>query len=239
MTLPDPLTAPAAAIPTRTDRGGPTLLDCARVFFRFPSPKILALALAAALATRLISGPWSWLDLVVAGLLIAFQPFSEWLIHVGFLHSKPRRLGPFTIDLPTARLHRHHHRHPTLLETVLIPWYGIVAILALIAGTMWLLTWPWVLAGGDHTTLFLSATLCGYALLDELRVVSLHHPYPIPSEDPLLPVDLEVTPPSPFQERALLVRGQLRRRGSSAGHLSGSSVGSKVSHRSQSGTGQP
>ena len=30
---------------------------------------------------------------------------------------------------------------------------------------MWLLTWPWALVGANHTALFLSATLCGYALL--------------------------------------------------------------------------
>jgi sterol desaturase/sphingolipid hydroxylase (fatty acid hydroxylase superfamily) len=167
------------AVPTRNGRGQVNLLDCARAFLRFPSPKLIATGLAIALAARVAVGGWSWLDLAVAASLVAFQPFSEWLIHVGLLHSKPRKLGPLTIDLPTAQLHRWHHRHPKNLQTVLIPWYGIAAFLPMIAGTMWLLTWPWVLAGGDHSALFLTATLCGYTLLAtyEWCHFIIHTPY--------------------------------------------------------------
>ena len=129
MSLSDPLTAPASSIPTSRSRAAVTLLDCARAFFRFPSPRLIAAGFAAVLAARIAVGSWSWLDLLVAASLIAFQPFSEWLIHVGLLHSKPRKLGPFTIDPITARRHRHHHRHPTQLDTVLLPWFGVLAIL--------------------------------------------------------------------------------------------------------------
>ncbi len=179
MTQSDRLTASASEIATRPGRAGVTLLDCARVFLRFPSPRLIAAGLAAALAARIAIGLWSWLDLVVAGLLIAFQPFSEWLIHVGLLHSKPRRLGPLTIDPPTAQVHRFHHRHPTALKTVLLPWLGVLFILPGIAATMWLLSWPWTLLGGDHTALFLTATLCGYALLAtyEWCHFIIHTPY--------------------------------------------------------------
>ena len=179
MSLSDPLTAPASAIPTRRGRDSLTLLDCARSFFRFPSPQLIVGGLAVVLAIRVAVGSWSWLDLLVAGLLIAFQPFSEWLIHVGLLHSKPRQLGPFKIDPITARRHRHHHRHPTQLDTVLLPWFGVIAILPALATTMWFLTWPWVLIGASHTALFLSLTLCGYALLGiyEWCHFIIHSPY--------------------------------------------------------------
>jgi len=179
MNASDPLTASASAIPASPGRPGLTLLECARVFLRFPSPRLIAVALAVALAARIAVGAWSWLDLVLGGLLIAFQPFSEWLIHVGLLHSKPRRLGPLTIDPPTARVHRYHHRHPTALDTVLLPWLGVLFILPGIAATMWLLTWPWTSVGGDHTALFVSTTLCGYALLAtyEWCHFLIHTPY--------------------------------------------------------------
>jgi sterol desaturase/sphingolipid hydroxylase (fatty acid hydroxylase superfamily) len=142
-----------------------TLLDCARTFIRRPSPKVIGAAIGLALAARLAIGEWSWLDLAVVAMLIGLQPFNEWLIHVGLLHSKPRRLGPFTIDLPTARLHRWHHRNPTVLETVLIPAPLIAALFLLIMATMWLLSWPLSLIGGDHSGLFLTACLAGFMLV--------------------------------------------------------------------------
>ena len=111
----DPLTTTAVAI-TGRDRGSVTLLDCARAFGRFGSPRVLASFLLAFLAARIALGGWSWRDPVLAAGLIAAQPFTEWLIHVFLLHLKPRRIGRLTIDLPTARMHRWHHRNPTVLQ---------------------------------------------------------------------------------------------------------------------------
>jgi sterol desaturase/sphingolipid hydroxylase (fatty acid hydroxylase superfamily) len=150
-----------------------------RVFLRFGSPRLLVGAIAITLAARLAIGEWSWLDLAVAGSLVALQPFHEWLIHVGLLHARPLRLGPLVVDLPSARIHRAHHRDPTVLRTVLLPVSGIPIILALIAGALWLLTWPLVLVGGHHLPLFLSTALCGAVLVAvyEWSHFLIHSPY--------------------------------------------------------------
>src|SRR5437899_7609815 len=108
------------SIPRRGD-GEFGLLDCLRAFVRYPSPQVLAGALALATAAHFAFGRWEWQDAAASLLLLCFQPFSEWLIHFGLLHSKPRRVGRFTVDLPTAKLHRWHHRHPTVIDAVLIP----------------------------------------------------------------------------------------------------------------------
>lgn len=159
--------------------GGVTLRDCVGVFLRFGSPRLLLAAIAFALTARLAIGEWSWLDVVVVGVLVALQPLHEWLIHVGLLHAKPLRLGPLVLDLPSARIHRAHHRDPTVLQTVLLPASGIPIILALIAGALWLLTWPLVLVGGRHLPLFLSTAVCGSVLVAiyEWCHFLIHSPY--------------------------------------------------------------
>jgi hypothetical protein len=140
----DPLTAAAVSITGRSD-GPLTLLDCARAFTRFRSPQVLAAFLVAFLFLRAAAGGLSWMDLAIAALLIAVQPFTEWLIHVGLLHTKPRKVGGTTVDLPTARAHRWHHREPTVLRAVLIPGSLIAGFLVPVLLAMWLLSWPWTL----------------------------------------------------------------------------------------------
>jgi sterol desaturase/sphingolipid hydroxylase (fatty acid hydroxylase superfamily) len=155
------------------------LRDCVRVFARCGSPRVLAAAGAAALTARIAIGHWSRLDLVVCVTLVALQPLHEWLIHVGLLHAKPRRLGRLVIDLPSARIHRLHHRDPTRLRTVLLPAAGVPIILGLIAIPLWVLTWPLTLVGGDHRGLFLSAGACGVLLVIayEWCHFLIHSPY--------------------------------------------------------------
>ncbi len=174
----DPLTATAVSITGGT--GGPvSLRDCARAFFRFRSPRVLAAFLVVFVAARIAVGDWSGLDLAAAALLIASQPFTEWLIHVLLLHSKPRKVGPFTIDLATARLHRWHHRNPALLEAVLIPGSLIAAFLLPVMAVMWLLSWPWALAGGDHVGLWLTLMTISVVLTAtyEWSHFIIHTPY--------------------------------------------------------------
>jgi len=60
----------------------------------------------------------------VIPLLLAIQPFAEWLIHVYILHFKPRRIAGRVVDLAIARAHRAHHRDPWVLEHVFIPIRG-------------------------------------------------------------------------------------------------------------------
>lgn len=174
----DPLTATAVSITGRAD-GQMTLLDCARAFAGFRSSRVLAAFFVAILAARIAVGGWSWLDLAIAVLLVASQPFTEWLIHVFLLHSKPRKLGPVTIDLPTARLHRWHHENPAVLEAVLIPGSLIAAFLLPIMAVMWLLGWPWVLLGGDHLALWLTLMTVSVVLTAtyEWSHFIIHTPY--------------------------------------------------------------
>ncbi len=174
----DPLTATAVAVTGRS--GGPvTLLDCARAFFRFHSPRVLAAFLVVFVAARIAVGDWSWLELGAAGLLVASQPFTEWLIHVSLLHSKPRKVGPFTIDLPTARKHRWHHREPALLEAVLIPGSLIAGFLLPVLLVMWLLSWPWALLGASHLGTWLTLMIVSVALtaVYEWSHFLIHTPY--------------------------------------------------------------
>jgi sterol desaturase/sphingolipid hydroxylase (fatty acid hydroxylase superfamily) len=174
----DPLTAASVSIGGRSD-GRLTLADCARAFLRFHSPRVLAAFLALFLAARFAVAGWSWRDLAIAALLVALQPFTEWLIHVTLLHSKPLEVGPFTLDLPTARAHRWHHRNPRLLEAVLIPGSLIAGFLLPVALTMWLLSWPWVLVGGDHLALWLTlmAVSCLLVGVYEWSHFIIHTPY--------------------------------------------------------------
>jgi hypothetical protein len=174
----DPLTAASVSITDRGD-GRLTLLDCARAFLRFQSPRVLAAFLVLFLAARVVVGGWSWRDLAIAALLVASQPFTEWVIHVFLLHSKPRRIGPLTLDLPTARAHRWHHREPRLLEAVLIPGWMIAGFLLPVIVVMWLLSWPWVLVGGDHLALWLTLLVASGVLVGvyEWCHFIIHTPY--------------------------------------------------------------
>ena len=84
----DPLTAPAAAVPTK-GAGDPSLLDCARVFVRHPSPPYLFGAVVLAFAARAVQGQFSWRDLVmVAGLI----PGETITLSLGIYHEI--QLGP-------------------------------------------------------------------------------------------------------------------------------------------------
>ena len=61
------------------------------------------------------------LTLLVAGVLIALQPVTEWLIHAYVLHLKPIHIGRFTFDPRLARVHRAHHLDPWDLPSLFIP----------------------------------------------------------------------------------------------------------------------
>src|SRR4051794_9818029 len=95
----DPLTAAPEAIPRRIPGAPLRLGDVARAFARFDSPKLIATAFAAALAARLAVGHWGWRDAVVPLGLIAFEPLTEWVIHVYLLHARPIRIGRRRYDL--------------------------------------------------------------------------------------------------------------------------------------------
>jgi hypothetical protein len=118
-----------------------TLAKALVVFFRFPSPRILAIAAATTLGGRLFLGGWSIWDLVVVIGLIAWWPLQEWLIHVYVLHFRPFRLFGRKIDPHVPREHRAHHRDPWRLDLLFIPVGSFSYTLPLLLA-LWFLALP-------------------------------------------------------------------------------------------------
>jgi hypothetical protein len=90
-----------------------TVKDAARLFGKHTSPRILLAASAVVVAARITIGSWGIADAIVAGALLAAQPFSEWLIHVYILHVQPGR-GRLSdaFDRAAGLAHRLHHQDP-------------------------------------------------------------------------------------------------------------------------------
>jgi sterol desaturase/sphingolipid hydroxylase (fatty acid hydroxylase superfamily) len=128
----------------------------ARTFARWRSPQVILTLLLLTLAGRIIVGNWSWWDLLVPAIILAAQPFTEWLIHVFLLHFKPREVGGRTVDPLVARKHRAHHADPRDVGLVFIPMPALFGLAFGLAAVL-LPTMP--LSRG------LSALLAAYAML--------------------------------------------------------------------------
>jgi sterol desaturase/sphingolipid hydroxylase (fatty acid hydroxylase superfamily) len=119
--------------PPRRVNDAQNLSKAARVFFSQPSPLIIAAALVAATVGRLLVSGYSWWDLAPAAVVLALQPFTEWLIHVFILHFKPRSVGARRIDPLVSRKHRAHHGDPKDLGLVFIPLPALAGLLGVVA----------------------------------------------------------------------------------------------------------
>jgi hypothetical protein len=176
----DRYTAPAGSVRTRERDGPASLGDCLREFLRQPSPPYLIGAVALVLGLRLVQGSWSWRDLVLAAGLVAVTPFVEWLIHVYLLHAPPLQLRGRRVEMLTAREHRAHHESPAVLSGVLLPVYGVLVFLAMIAAVNWLLSFPIALVlGGPRLAFATTAVLVSYSILAayEWTHFLIHAPY--------------------------------------------------------------
>lgn len=91
---------------------GLTLRNAFLIFTRQRSPRVLAGTLLAAIVVRVALGGFRGWDLAVLAAVVLLHPFAEWVIHVGILHWRPRRLGRLVIDIDLAREHRVHHQAP-------------------------------------------------------------------------------------------------------------------------------
>ncbi len=161
----DHLTASQEAVPTKIG-GNPSLLDCARVFVRQPSPPYLFGAVALALAARVAQGQFGWRDLVMVAGLIAVTPFVEWAIHVYLLHARPFTLLGRKVEILSAREHRAHHETPDVLEGVLIPVYAVLVFLATIAAVNWALSFPiHLVLGGPRLAYATTGVVTSFAIL--------------------------------------------------------------------------
>jgi sterol desaturase/sphingolipid hydroxylase (fatty acid hydroxylase superfamily) len=172
-------TAPPGAVPSRG--GGPaSLADCLREFLHQPSPPYLLGAVAIALALRIAQGSWSWRDAVMAAGLVAATPFVEWMIHVYLLHAGPLQIGSRRVEMLTAREHRAHHEAPGVLGGVLLPVYGVLAFLAMIAAVNWLLSFPiGLVLGGPRLAYVTTGVVVSFAILAayEWTHFLIHAPY--------------------------------------------------------------
>jgi hypothetical protein len=112
----------ARRLPKRVhDENPATLADAWRVFFKYPSPRVMTALMILSVGAKVFVGGWSTWDLAVVAAVAAFWPVQEWLIHVFILHLKPftilgRRFHPLT-----SQKHRAHHQDPWRLELVFIP----------------------------------------------------------------------------------------------------------------------
>jgi hypothetical protein len=138
---PDTADVPGASSPpgvTYKDRHvGADLGSLLREFIRHPSPWMLLVSLASSIVLRARLGEPRLSDVVTVAALIAAQPFTEWLIHVGVLHFRPRQLGRVRIDLHLATEHRAHHRAPHVIRLVMIPWIDLAAIVLVANAIGW------------------------------------------------------------------------------------------------------
>jgi Fatty acid hydroxylase superfamily len=125
---------------------GLTLRTAAQIFFGTFSARFLIPIVVATAAIRIALGGWRWWDLGLAAIILGFQPFNEWLIHVFVLHLKPRRVGRLTIDPLGSRRHRQHHADPKVLGLVLVPRPIMVTTSLLNLPIYWLITPTWQLA---------------------------------------------------------------------------------------------
>ena len=124
----DRLAADEARI-TGSRRRGLTLAQAWRAFWRHPSPWMIATFLVGSVLGRAVVGggtPW---ELAIPAALVALFPAIEWVIHVGILHWRPRRVGPVEVDSLLARKHRDHHADPRDLPLVFIPWQVLTWLL--------------------------------------------------------------------------------------------------------------
>jgi hypothetical protein len=128
---------------------GLTLRGAARIFAGTFSARLLAPVVVVALAVRIGLGDWRWWDLGVVAIILAAQPFTEWVVHVTVLHWKPRTVGGLTIDPLGARRHRQHHADPKVLARVLVPRRIMVVTCLVNVVVFWLImpTWPLAVTG--------------------------------------------------------------------------------------------
>jgi hypothetical protein len=136
-----PIADPKTKTYARNVSGTDTLLGAMKLFFRFPTPRLILVKILAALAVRLWVGGWSAWDVPVVLAVCVYWPFQEWLFHMVLLHFKPRRLFGWVFDPAPARTHRYHHLNPDLLETTFIPWFAITCIIP-VNVLLWFLMMP-------------------------------------------------------------------------------------------------
>lgn len=136
------------------------------VFRRWASPRIISVGLTVVVVARLIVGSWSWWDLAAAGIVIAANPFTEWMIHLHILHGESIRIG--SLDLGNGDGHREHHKDPGEIQWLLLAAVDAAVFQVMVAILVVGLTLPplWLL-GAPLLAPVLTAVVLGIAKLLE------------------------------------------------------------------------
>lgn len=108
------------------------LKDAFREFVHHFSPRVLLIWAFAALVAKIVIGEWTWSNLLIAVIIVAAQPFVEWVIHTSLLHAKPVELKGRSFDTIVARDHRLHHSDPRDIPLIFIPnrWVIYLVVIA-------------------------------------------------------------------------------------------------------------
>jgi hypothetical protein len=154
--------------------------SCWREFFKHFSPRVVLAATGLALVARILVGRWSWHDALVPVVILAAQPFVEWVIHRYLLHMPAFRLFGGRVELYGSVQHRRHHRSPSDLDRVLLKPVEVVSFIVQIAGVAAGLTWAalWLL-GGHFMPVWLTTVVLSYLGLFryEASHFLIHTPY--------------------------------------------------------------
>jgi hypothetical protein len=118
-----------------------SLAEAARFFSARATPRLMVPLIVATSVWRLRVGDFGWRDVAMVVGILAFEPLTEWVIHVYVLHFKPRPLGRFTLDLHAAKKHRFHHRNPNDPTTAFVPLGDLVLMGPVVFGIFALITW--------------------------------------------------------------------------------------------------
>jgi len=119
--------------------GQTTLADAWSEFWSHPSPRVLVPAAVLALLVRARLGRFGRKDALIAGGIIAAEPFTEWVIHTSLLHWRPRQIGGRLVDPLVARKHRAHHQDPRDLDLVFVP-MPVIRVSLPLAAVGWAVT---------------------------------------------------------------------------------------------------
>ncbi len=116
---------------------GLTLSEAALIFTRRTSPRLIASLLAAFVVARAVVGGVTGWDVVLFASVVVLHPMTEWVVHIGILHWRPRQLGPVRLDTLLAREHRNHHERPHDERHWFIPTRSGVLGLFVMVGLGW------------------------------------------------------------------------------------------------------
>ena len=120
--------------------GSNSLWAAFKFFCKNPTPVLLMTQFFIVGALRIYWGSFALRDLLIVLAIALYWPFQEWFLHYKLLHFKPRKFGRFTFDPVPSRVHRYHHRHPWILETTFLPFWGILSLVPIHFAAWWFLS---------------------------------------------------------------------------------------------------